>query len=100
MTFVHTYSVSGCKRSNTASNHLVTSQVITLRNIAEDGKYYLFALVKISLAHCRFSPTDSESHRQNEECWQVQTKTLRSKKVDDSLVDEVEHVLLLVDFCR
>ena len=50
--------------------------------------------------HCRFSSIDSEGHRQNEECRQVQTKTPRSKKVDDSLVDEVEHVLLLVDLCR
>ena len=51
-------------------------------------------------SHCRFSSIDSESHRQNEECRLVQTKTPRSKKVDDSLVDEVEHVLLLIDFCR
>ena len=51
-------------------------------------------------SHCRFSSIDSESHRQNEECRQVQTKTPRSKKVDDSLVDEVERVLLLVDFSR
>ena len=50
-------------------------------------------------SQCRFSFIDSESHRQNEECRQVPTKTPRSKKVDDSLVDEVEHVLLLVDFC-
>ena len=51
-------------------------------------------------SHCRFSPIDSESHRQNEECQQVQTNTPCSKKVDNSLVDEVEHVLRLVDFCR
>ena len=51
-------------------------------------------------SHRRFSSIDSECHRQNEECRQVQTKTPRSKKVDDSLVDEVGHVLLLVDFCR
>ena len=49
-------------------------------------------------SHCRFSSIESESHRQNEECRQVQTKAPRSKKVDDSLVNEVEHVLLLVDF--
>ena len=48
----------------------------------------------------RFSSIDSESHRQSEECRQVQTKTPRSKKIDVSLVDEVERVLLLVDFCR
>ena len=46
-------------------------------------------------SHCRVSSIDSESHRQSEECRQVQSC---SKKVDDSLVDEVEHVLLLVDF--
>ena len=51
-------------------------------------------------SHCRCSSIYSESHRQNDECRQVQTKTPRSKKVDDSLVDEVEYVLLLVDFCR
>ena len=51
-------------------------------------------------SHCRFSSIDLESHRHNEECRQVQTKTPRSKKVDDSLVDEVKPVLLLVDFCR
>ena len=51
-------------------------------------------------SHCRFSSIDSESHRQNEECRQVQTKTPCSKNVNDSLVGEVEHVLLLVDFCR
>ena len=51
-------------------------------------------------SHCRFSSIDSESHRQSEECRQVQTKTPRSKKVDDSLVDGIEHILLLVDFCR
>ena len=49
-------------------------------------------------SHCRFSSIDSESHQQSEECRQVQTKTPRSKKVDDSLVDEVEHVLLLIAF--
>ena len=48
--------------------------------------------------HCRFSSIDSESHQQSEECRQVQPKTPRSKKVDDSLVDEVEHVLLLIAF--
>ena len=51
-------------------------------------------------SHCRLSSKDSESHRQNEECRLVQTKTSCSKKVDDSLVVEVEHVILLVDFCR
>ena len=47
-------------------------------------------------SHCRFSSIDSEIHRQIEEWQQMQTKTPRSKKVDVSLVDEVEHVLLLV----
>ena len=51
-------------------------------------------------SHCRFSSIDSESHRQNEECRQVPTKRPRAKNIDDSLADEVEHVLLLVDFCR
>ena len=51
-------------------------------------------------SHCRFSSIDSESHRQNEECRQVQAKTPRSKKVDNSLVVEIEHVLLPVTFCR
>ena len=40
-------------------------------------------------SHCRFSSIDSEYHRQNEECRQVQTKTLRANKVDNSFVDEV-----------
>jgi len=44
-------SVSRCKRGNTASSHLVTSQVFTLRNIAEDGKCYLFALDKKSFGN-------------------------------------------------
>ena len=48
---VHTCSVSRCKRSNTASSHLVTSLVFMLRNIAEEGKYYLFALVKKSFGN-------------------------------------------------
>ena len=52
------------------------------------------------VSHCRFSSIDSECHRQNEECRQVQTKTPRANKVDKTLVDEVEHVLLRVDFCR
>ena len=55
------------------------------------------AFTLILRSHCRFSSIDSESDRQNEECRQVQTKTPRSKKVDDSLVDEVEYALLLVD---
>ena len=50
-------------------------------------------------SHCRFPSIDSESHRQNEECRQVPTKTPRVNKVDDALVDEIEHVrrLLLTD---
>ena len=46
MAVVHTCRVSCYKRSNTASSHLVTSQVFMVHNIAEDGKYYLFALDK------------------------------------------------------
>ena len=49
-------------------------------------------------SHCRFSSIDSESHLQNEECQRLQTKMPSLKKVDDSLVDEVEHALLLVEF--
>ena len=48
----------------------------------------------------RLLPIDSDFHRQNEECWHVPTKETRVNKFDDSLVDEVERVLLLVDFCR
>ena len=52
MAIVHTCSVSRCKRSNTASNHLVTLQVLfTVHNIAEHGKYYLFALDKKSVGN-------------------------------------------------
>ena len=60
MAVAHTCSVSRCKRSNTAPSHLVTSQVFTLRNIAEDGKYCFFALDKKSFDNpeakqtCRF----------------------------------------------
>ena len=50
-----------------------------------------------SSSSSRFSSIDSDKY---EECRQVRTKTPYSKKIDDSLVDEVEHVLLLVDFCR
>ena len=50
-------------------------------------------------SHCRFSSMDSESHEQNKECQQVHIMTPSVNKVDDSLVDEVEHVLLLIDFC-
>jgi len=35
----------------------------------------------------------------NEEFQQAQTKTQRENKVGGSLVDKLEHVLLLVDFC-
>ena len=48
MAVVHTCRVSRCKRSYTAPSHLVTSQVFTVHNNAEDGKYYLFALDKKS----------------------------------------------------
>ena len=51
-------------------------------------------------SYYRFSSIDSESHRQNEECRQVYTKAPRANKVDELLIDEVEYVLLLVDFCR
>ena len=55
MAVVHTCSVSRCNRSKTASSHLVTSQVFTVHNIAEHGKYYLFALDKKSLAILRLN---------------------------------------------
>ena len=51
-------------------------------------------------SHCRFSSIDSEIHQQNEERRQAQTKEPHVNKVDDSLIDEVEHFLLFVDFCR
>ena len=51
-------------------------------------------------SHCRFSSIASEVRQKNEECRHVPTKTLCANKVDDPLVDEVEHVLLLADFCR
>ena len=51
MAVVHTCSVSRCKRSNTASSNLVISQVFTVHNITEDGKYYLFALDKKSVGN-------------------------------------------------
>jgi len=35
----------------------------------------------------------------NEEFQQAQTKTQRENKIGGSLVDKLEHVLLLVDFC-
>ena len=50
-------------------------------------------------SHCRVLSIDSDVHRQNEECRHVLTKEPRVNKVDDLFVDEVEHVLLLVDFC-
>ena len=49
-------------------------------------------------SHCRFLSIDSESYRPMEECRHVPTKEPRVNKVDDSLVDEVENALLLVDF--
>ena len=51
-------------------------------------------------SHCRLLSIDSDIHRQNEECRHVPIKEPRANKVDDLLVDEVEHVLLLVDVCR
>ena len=51
MAVVHTCSVARCKRSNTASSHLVTSQVFTVHNIVEHGKYYFFALDKKSVGN-------------------------------------------------
>ena len=51
-------------------------------------------------SYYRFSSIDSGVHRLIEEFRQVPTKTPRANKVDNSLVDEIEHVLLLVDFCR
>ena len=43
---------------------------------------------------------DSDVHRQNEECQHIPTKEPHVNKIDDSLVDEVEHVLLFVDLCH
>ena len=51
MAVVHTCSISRCKRSNTASSNLVLSQMFMVHNIAEDGKYYLFALDKKSVGN-------------------------------------------------
>ena len=51
-------------------------------------------------SHCRLWSVDSDVDRKNEECRHVPTKEPRVNQVDDSLVDEVEHVLLLVDFYR
>ena len=51
-------------------------------------------------SHCRLLSIDSDVHRQYEECRHVPTKEPRVNKADDLLVDEVEHALLLVDFCR
>ena len=49
-------------------------------------------------SHCRFLSIDLESHRLIEECRLASAKEPLVNKFDDSLVDEVEHVLLLVDF--
>ena len=49
---------------------------------------------------CRFLSINSRVHRVNEECRHAPTKELRVNKFDDLLVDEVEHVLFLVDFNR
>ena len=46
-----------------SSGNLVTSQVFTLRNIAEDGHYYLFALDKKSLAILRLTRLLNEGFR-------------------------------------
>ena len=46
-------------------------------------------------SHCRLLSIDSDVHRQNEECRHVPIKEPRANKVDD-----LEHVLLLVDFFR
>ena len=51
-------------------------------------------------SHCRLLSLDSDLHQQSEECRHVPTKEPRVNKIGDLLVDEVEHVLLLVDFCR
>ena len=51
-------------------------------------------------SHCRLLSIDSDVHRQNEKCRHVPTKEPRVSKVDDLLINEVEHVLLLVDFYR
>ena len=51
-------------------------------------------------SHCRLLSKDLDVHGKYEECRHVPAKEPRVNKVDDLLVDEVEHVLLLVDFCR
>ena len=49
-------------------------------------------------SHCRLFSIDSDVHRQNEEYPHVPTKEPRVNKVDDLLINEVEHVLLLANF--
>ena len=49
-------------------------------------------------SHCRFLSIDSDSHRLMKECRLASAKEPLMNKFDDSLVDEVEHVLLLIDF--
>ena len=63
-------------------------------------QYQFYPCRLILGSHCRLLSIDLDVHRQNEEFWHEPTKESRVNKVDDSLVDEVEHVLILVDFCR
>ena len=64
-------------------------------NFIRDRRSCLFEPFMLG-SHCRFLSIDSEVHRQNEEFWHVATKEPRVNKVDNSLVDEVEHVPPLV----
>ena len=50
--------------------------------------------------NCRVLSFDLDVHRQNEEYGHVPRKEPLVNKVNYSLVDEVEHVLLLAVFCR
>ena len=51
-------------------------------------------------SHYRFVSVDSDIHRENEKCRHVPTKEPLVNRVDELLVDDVEHILLLVDFCQ
>ena len=63
LAFVNTYSVSCCKQTNTALSDLVDLLAFTRRNIPEDGKYLVLALVKKSLAILRLSRLLNEGFR-------------------------------------
>ena len=51
-------------------------------------------------SHRRFLSMNSDVHLQNEEFRRLPPKEQRVNKVDHLLVNEAEHVLLLVVFCR